>query len=157
MPKKPSDFRFETELVDAFLRLVGDGVDIHRLSQEFDYCSGKTDVVGVGHNERVHAFEAKLKNWKVALHQARRNTCYAHYSYVVLPDSHMPHLGKHVDFARHGVGLICVSHTEMRIAVPAQEHEPLMPWVTSKAVASTEPLSNATSPTPVNRRRRSSQ
>lgn len=157
MPKKPSDFRFETELVEVFLRLVGDGVNIHSLSQQFDYCSGKTDVVGVGQNERVHAFEAKLKNWKVALHQARRNTCYAHYSYVVLPHSHMPALGKYVDFARHGVGLICVSQTKMHVAVPAQEHDPLMPWVTLKAVASTEPLPNATSATSVNRRRRGIQ
>jgi len=31
------------------------------------------------------AVEAKLKDWKYALHQAYRNTCFARQSFVLLP------------------------------------------------------------------------
>jgi hypothetical protein len=46
---------------------------------EFDYSRGRTDVVALRDGEHVIAFEAKLKDWRTALHQAYRNTCFAHH------------------------------------------------------------------------------
>lgn len=133
---KSPQFARETHLVDTFTRALGEVVlrQIRSLQREFDYTSGKTDVVGVCVNEKVHAFEAKLRDWKVALHQARRNTCYAHYSYVVLPEEKAKKLlTKRLDFEKFGVGLISVSATKCRVAIRATKHKPLMPWLTHKA------------------------
>jgi hypothetical protein len=44
-------------------------------------------VVALTSAGRVLAFEAKLKDWREALHQAYRNSCFANGTYVVLPKS----------------------------------------------------------------------
>lgn len=136
-------FHSEVELVAAFAECLGAGGllrNVVGVSHEFDYQSGRTDVVSVCSKEYVHAYEAKLKNWRVALHQARRNTCFAHYSYVVLPAGKraIPPK-KRIDFERFGVGLIVVSESTSRVAIRAQKHKPLMPWLTNAARASALP------------------
>src|SRR2546427_5324293 len=39
------------------------------------------------HDALPISFEAKLKDWRYALDQAYRNTCFAHKSYVVVPEA----------------------------------------------------------------------
>ena len=51
-----------------------------RVTPEFFDSRGRTDVVAVDQDETLIAFEAKLTDWKTALHQAYRNTCFAHTS-----------------------------------------------------------------------------
>ena len=141
VPKKHR-FMLEEELVQELLNQLGKGSlakEMKGISVEFDYVSGRTDVIAVcDKKNNVYAFEAKLKNWKVALHQARRNTCYAHYTYVVLPHVARAALNNAVNFRKFGVGLIFITQdSTMLVAVKPLKHKPLMPWVTSRAVAST--------------------
>src|SRR5438105_2952246 len=77
-----------------------------RVTPEFFYSRGRTDVVAVDEDESLIAFEAKLSDWKTALHQAYRNTCFAHSSYVVLPKKTALVAFRFVgEFEKRGVGL----------------------------------------------------
>lgn len=132
-PEKP--FRYEFDLVAAFAGALGaeGSKNILAFCKEFDYLSGRTDLVGVCKKDMVHAYEAKLTDWKRALHQARRNTCFAHFSYVVMPKIGRIDPKKRLEFEKCGVGLIVVGSTRPRVAIRAQKQEPFMPWLTNTA------------------------
>ena len=102
---------------------------------EFDYQGGRTDVVlllGV----EVLAFEAKLYRWRVALHQAYRNTSFAHYSYVVLPQATAERAFLHrTEFERRRVGLCFVQRFQMTVLIPAPALQPILPALTERARA----------------------
>ncbi len=81
-------FANEKMLVDRLLSLLQSQSTFCgpvRVTPEFFYSRGRTDVVAVAEDENLITFEAKLTDWRTALHQAYRNTCFAHASYVVLP------------------------------------------------------------------------
>ena len=84
-------FKSEQELVRCFLAQLVESRHLHfdescvQVSSEFNYARGRTDVVALSQDGEVFAFEAKLSKWRVALHQAFRNTCFSDRSYVVLP------------------------------------------------------------------------
>src|SRR5437764_481965 len=91
VPQQPKrrPYRTEAGLVRAFVsRLHADGGPwkVQGTAREFDYQRGRTDVVAVSGTGQVVAFEAKLDRWKDAMHQAYRNTCFSHLSYVLLPE-----------------------------------------------------------------------
>jgi len=77
----------ERELVDDLCFAISSGVPwgTLKLAREFGYGRGRADLIAVDPYGRVIAFEAKIAAWREALHQAYRNTCFADYSYVVLP------------------------------------------------------------------------
>src|SRR4051794_35473675 len=80
----------EQKLVDSFIKLLKDDGSPWgpvRFVREFDYARGRTDIVAVAKAGVVIAVEVKLKDWKCALHQAYRNTCFAHRSFVLLPEA----------------------------------------------------------------------
>jgi len=102
---------------------------------EFDYTAGRTDLVGLGHDSEVHAFETKLSKWREALEQARRNTCFAHYSYVALPVKAADNALKAKDeFRRLGIGLVALNGEHGRLAIRPRRNAPLLPWLTQSAV-----------------------
>jgi hypothetical protein len=106
-----------------------------KVGQEFNYNDGRTDVLLSSAGELI-AFEAKLTHWKVALHQAYRNTSYAHRSYVLLPTS----VAERVvlfssEFERRRVGLCTIADGSIRILHSAPRVEPPMPWVSDRAVS----------------------
>lgn len=81
-------FDTEQELVDRLLVLLETDAPRWgpvRVASEVFYSRGRTDAVALGDGDILIAFEAKLTDWKTALQQAYRNTCFAHTSYVVLP------------------------------------------------------------------------
>lgn len=106
------------------------------VTQEFDYASGRTDLVGLGYRGTLHAFETKLTKWREALDQARRNGCFAHYCYVALPER-VAHLALHEreEFRRHGVGLLVLAGKRGRLAIRPRKNDPLLPWLTESALA----------------------
>jgi hypothetical protein len=111
-----------------------------QVASEFDYSSGRTDLVGLGRNEVLHAFEAKLLKWREALDQARRNACFAHYCYVALPKRAADLAIKaREDFRRHGVGLLVLRGREARLAIRPRRNAPLLPWLTKVALAQLNP------------------
>src|SRR5262249_54490277 len=104
-----------------------------KTNAEFFYQHGKTDVVALDPNGRVIAFEAKLVKWKQALHQAYRNTCFAHRSYVLLPkETAMIAFQAAAAFDQRRVG-ICYVDQGVVILQDAEEVRPLQPWLSDKA------------------------
>lgn len=122
--------------LSAFLTSRVGPVRCREVTYEFDYRSGRTDLVGLGHQNSLHAFEAKLLKWRDALQQAWRNTCFAHYCYVALPEltAKAALRGRH-EFERHGVGLIVLSHHGAKLAIPPRRNTPLLPWLTKAALS----------------------
>ena len=106
------------------------------LVTEFFYQRGRVDVVGVGSEGTVFAFEAKLTRWRLALQQAYRNTCFAHESYVLLPWDVAQVARQYVtEFERRRVGLCTVCDGNLVILHEAKAAEPLQPWLAKVAFA----------------------
>ena len=124
------------EDLSAFVTSRVGPVRCREVRYEFDYRSGRTDLVGLGDHDALHAFEAKLLKWREALHQALRNTCFAHYCYVALPEftAGAALKAKH-EFQRHGVGLLVLSRHEAKLAIPPRRNAPLLPWLTKVALS----------------------
>lgn len=133
-------FESEAGLVERFLALFqsgdhpwGSGWSV---STEFDYRRGRTDVVAVDSGGTVLAFEAKLSRWKDALHQAYRNTSFAHRSYVLLPESAVPAAHRYaLQFKRRGVGLCSIGPNGVTVVEEPPGTEPLQPVLSRAAAA----------------------
>lgn len=130
-------FRWESDLVQAFCRhLDTDASPFGHVSytREFDYQRGRTDIVAVDKSDTIYAFEAKLSNWKMALHQAYRNSCFAHATYVVMPrDKAREVLFARYEFERRSVGLCTIDDNGLTIYIHAREQKPLQPSLSESA------------------------
>ncbi len=106
------------------------------VTREFFYSRGRTDVIAASGGQML-AFEAKLTRWREALHQAYRNRCFAHRSYVVVPSAVATRLLAHVDeFTRRKVGLCAVSSDrEVTVMIEADTSEPWQGWLAQEALA----------------------
>jgi hypothetical protein len=99
--------------------------------EEFNYLRGRTDVV-VTTDDCTIAFEAKLTNWRRALDQAYRNTCYAVESYVLLPADRAKYAMKYIaEFEERGVGLCSIDHKQVEILHRPPARPPVEPWLTA--------------------------
>lgn len=132
-------FRTEQILVESFLAVLEQQAcpwGKVEFSCEFDYLRGRVDVIAVDPANTVIAFEAKLKDWKSALHQAYRNTCFAHQSYVVLPKSTaFTALSYLAEFEKRGVGLCYVDSGSVTILQASPSIAPLEPWLAAEVVS----------------------
>lgn len=132
-------FATEQVLVESFvdlLRLNRTPWGEVRFTREFDYSRGRADIVALADANVVIAVEAKLKDWKVALHQAYRNTCFAHRSFVLLPKAAaMTALQFRIEFEQRGVGLCYVDGAEIVVLQDALHTVPIEPWLASEAVS----------------------
>jgi hypothetical protein len=108
---------------------------ILKLATEFNHMAGRTDIIGATKDGALIAFEAKICNWRVALTQAYRNTSFADYSYVLLPEACLKKAMKaEYEFIRRGVGLCSINEEGITIKIPAAKSTPIQPWVTSNAL-----------------------
>lgn len=104
--------------------------------REFYYTRGRTDVVAVDQNDNVFAFELKLNRWPKAMQQAYRNTCFAHSSFVVLPESSARLAHRYFrDFARRSIGLCSIIDGEVVVLVPAVHQKPIQLWLSNIAIS----------------------
>jgi hypothetical protein len=132
-------FANEKLLVDRLLSLLQSQATfcgpVH-VTPEFFYSRGRTDVVAVDQDATLFAFEAKLTDWKTALHQAYRNTCFAHSSYVVLPKKTALAAVKFVgELEKRGVGLCYVDESALVVLRASSHIEPIEPWLAYDAVS----------------------
>lgn len=131
-------FKSEQHLVDDFVDLLEtDQTPWGKLecSREFDYSRGRTDVVALSEGEVLIAIEAKLKDWKHALHQAYRNTCFAHQSFVLLPKKIALSAASYkAEFERRGVGLCYIENTTLVVIYNSRLTTPIEPWLAKEAV-----------------------
>src|ERR1700687_6008944 len=131
-------FANEKVLVDRLLSLLQSQSTfcgpVH-VTPEFFYSRGRTDVVAVAQDETLIAFEAKLTDWRTALHQAYRNTCFAHSSYVVLPKKAALLAFRFVgEFEKRGVGLCYVDDSSLVVLHESLHSAPLEPWLARDAM-----------------------
>jgi hypothetical protein len=131
-------FRYEKDLVAKFEYNVYERYNPFRITDvafEFNYTNGRIDIVGICGKSILYAFEAKLKKWRDALDQAYRNSSFAHYSYVVLPDNVTENvLDNRTDFERRGIGLCTVNSAGIKVLFKAQKKRPIQPWLTNSAL-----------------------
>ena len=129
----------EARLADDFSAVLSakQGPFSHRSSaSEFYYGEGKTDFVALDDAGEITAFELKLSRWRDALHQAYRNSSFAHYSYVVMPAVSAKRAARQPrEFARRGVGLVAVDDGCMKLCIYAKRMELLRPWLTSEVIS----------------------
>src|ERR1700687_5760454 len=132
-------FTKEKMLVDRLLSLLQSQSTFCapvRVTPEFFYSRGRTDVVAVDQDDSVIAFEAKLTDWKTALHQAYRNTCFAHSSYVILPKKAALAAFRYAgEFEKRGVGLCYVDESALVVLHESSRSEPIEPWLSYDAVS----------------------
>jgi hypothetical protein len=132
-------FATEQMLVDRFVGLLAANRTPWgkmRFTCEFDYSRGRTDVVALSEADTLIAVEAKLRDWKSALHQAYRNTCFAHQSFVLLPKATaLTALRFLAEFERRGVGLCYIDGTELVVLQDSPHTPPLEPWLASEAIS----------------------
>ena len=130
-------FSTEQKLVDTFVGLLETNQTPWgkvRFVREFDYSRGRTDIVAAVNADAVIAIEAKLEDWKYALHQAYRNTCFAHRSYVLLPKATaLAALGSVAEFERRRVGLCYIDGRDLVVLHDSPYTFPLEPWLTCDA------------------------
>jgi len=136
-----SCMKFETEekLVDQFIGLLETNQTpwgMVRFAREFDYARGRTDVIAAESANTLLAIEAKLSDWRWALHQAYRNTCFAHRSFVLLPKlAAMRASSFLIEFERRGVGLCYIDHAGFTIVHDSPYSDPVEPWLALEALS----------------------
>ena len=133
-----TEFRSEQEMMDAVVALLASGASpwapTHVLT-EFDYASGRTDLIARLDSNMVLALEAKLTRWREALHQAYRNTCFAHQSLVVLPWKTAERANAHRhEFERRKVGLCGVKADGLVMMIEPGSVNPVLPHLTNRAM-----------------------
>ena len=130
-------FTNEQALVNSFLaRLGGNGAPWcpQQVATEFYYQRGRTDVVFTT-GDSIIAVEAKLQDWREAMHQAFRNRCFAHRSYVLLPK--VTALRAHAyagEFDRRQVGICYLEGNRIVVLHAAAPSEPIEPWLSRRAL-----------------------
>jgi hypothetical protein len=136
--ERPYEYRRESALVEDFIGhlAVTSPWGSVKVMIEFFYARGRTDVVALGDGGELIAFEAKLSRWRDALHQAYRNRCFAHRTYVVLPQAAAETAVQHeAEFRRRGVGLVVVSSQGVREALDAEWSAPWQEWLSQIAAS----------------------
>lgn len=130
-------YRFESNLVDEFLSASRSSTAWSQMKTrtEFDYQRGRTDIIAISEDGVLIAIEAKLEKWRDALQQAYRNTCFAHQSYVLLPEKAGLIASKYLaEFQRRKVGLCYLSAGKIVIAYEPPLVDPIQPWLSKVAI-----------------------
>lgn len=105
-----------------------------QVATEFYYQRGRTDIVACTANEGVIAIEAKLQDWRAAMHQAFRNRCFANRSYVLLPKNTALRAHRYVgEFDRRRVGICYLEDGVVVVLHPAPDSQPFEPWLSERA------------------------
>ena len=131
-------FALESVLVNTLISHLGAETSPFgnmAIAPEFYYQTGRADLVGIGEDNSVIAFEAKLEKWRTAVHQAFRNTSFADYSFVVLPAKIARRaMASEGEFERRKVGLISVTPCGFEILIEHKTERVLRPRLREKAV-----------------------
>lgn len=129
-------FQYEEDLIKKFIsHLESNTIErsFNNIYREFNYSNGKTDIIAES-EDAVFAFEAKLNKCRKAINQAYRNTIFADYSYVVLPEIRQSNISKYeLEFEKYGIGLILVNEHKAFISISAKKNHPGNNWIVKKA------------------------
>jgi len=135
---KIKNYRYEKDLLESFYNILDSDKSPWgrlRTANEFNYIRGKTDIIALDDKDNIIAFEMKLNKWRDALQQAYRNTCFAHHSYVVLPEQIKNRVLRYsVEFLRRSVGLCFIKNNSIIIELSPSYQKPIQPWLSNKAM-----------------------
>lgn len=139
MAQSGREFKSEAALVAEAIRQLRRHPSKHwgnlKIACEFFYRSGRTDIIALSPGKVVFAFEAKLADWRTAVHQAHRNRCFAHKSYVLLPERVARRVMAHrTEFERRQIGLCYVSNNRLVQALEPAPHTPWQEWLAESAI-----------------------
>jgi len=136
--KMTTRFKNEKELVNTFITHIENNqydVKLVSWSSEFNFSGGRTDIIAGGAKRELYVFEAKLSNLGKVINQAFRNTAFADYSYVVLPENKKDAVTKLAsEFKRRKIGLVFVNHEKAWTEIDAHRQLPVLPWLRAKAI-----------------------
>ena len=129
----------ESDLVRDFRHIVlgtSNNFKVTAIAPEFYYIEGKIDLIAKDISGDLVAFEAKLTRWRKALQQAYRNSSFAHYSYVVLPETTRKSIMRRCvsEFSRRSIGLCFLGSSGIRVEIQALKRKPIQPWLTTTAI-----------------------
>ena len=133
-------YHLEQTLVEAFTRQLTN-LEVSpwgplQLATEFSYLRGRTDVIALTEAGEIIAFEAKLQKWRTALHQAYRNTCFAHFSYIVVPEDVAGRAIRYfAEFSRRSVGLCYPSAEGIVVLLEPPKLTPLQSRLSQQAAS----------------------
>jgi hypothetical protein len=115
-----------------------------QVAREFSYQRGRADVLALqDKGDHLIAFEAKLIRWRDALHQAYRNTCFAHTSFVLLPRRTAMIAERYeAEFRRRNIGLCYLEKDEVVVVHSPETQTPIEPWLLDQARAAARKSSN---------------
>ena len=137
---KTIGYHSEQELVRAFLDNLAEGGGPWgqvRVTTEFEYSRGRVDVVAVTRGKEVIAIEAKLRKWRDGAQQAYRNRCFAHYSYLLLPETSANKLVLDSgQIERMQLGILVLAGKEVLVSRVAPRSQPIQPWLCDLAANS---------------------
>lgn len=137
-------FKNEKELVTTFITHIENNqydVKLVSWSSEFNFSGGRTDIIAGNAQKELYAFEAKLNNLGKVINQAFRNTAFANYSYVVLPENKKRAVAKFAsEFKRRKIGLVFVNHEKAWTEIDAYQQLPVLPWLRDKATENLRPV-----------------
>lgn len=109
--KKTAMLQIKEYATAGFIKLLGNGTFV--VKREYE------PVVGT-----VVAIEAKLRDWKQALKQARRYRRFSDYSLVLMDaDNIAPAERARCMFIEHGIGLASMSRSRCDILIPPEKHD----------------------------------
>jgi hypothetical protein len=132
----------ESDLVDEFCMLLQSESTpwgTLKYSVEFNFGTGRTDVVAFSESKNIIAFEMKLHDWKKAINQAFRNTSYANESYVVLPKKRAESIAIHEsEFLRRSIGLCYIDDEKIKVLICPKFKVPILPWLSNRALSTIE-------------------
>lgn len=138
----------ESDLVKEFILATSHKTPflLNKVAKEFNYLSGRIDLIARNKSKRLYSFEAKLKQWKIAAHQAFRNTSLSHFSYVLLPSDVAKIVVKFKgDFLERRIGLATIENGRIKILIAAPYNDPIQPWLTESAFTYLDMECDATS------------
>jgi hypothetical protein len=131
-------YKDESDLVRLFVRRLRGGAcpwGRVRVTCEFQHDRGRADILALAEDgEHLIAFEAKLEKWRHALDQAYRNTCFAHTSYVLLPQHVALRAQRYpLDFEYRNVGLCYIDGRKIVSVLSPQKQIPSDQWLLDEA------------------------
>ena len=130
-------FDLESELVECFQKVLNiyGPFSLNSHALEFNYSSGRTDILATNERNYLYSFEAKLLKWKEGLQQAYKNSSFSHFSYVLLPhDKISPALKNVNEFHERRIGLCTIKNSKINVLIKAPFNKPLQPWLTTSAL-----------------------
>jgi len=133
------EFNYEIELVEKFIKnLKISNLGYHKCIQhitEFDYRNGRPDIVFLDQFGEIVSIEAKLSNWRKAMDQAYRNTCFSDFSYILLPENKINIALRYQKcFTERSVGICHLRNNKIFVSLSAQKTQPLFDWLKNKAI-----------------------